>query len=155
MQDVISAMHVTFEGEMLLTQYCVENKRLNAYFSKYKVWIEVDEYDHEDTNSNYEESRQFMIESHEITVIRTNPYDADFVIKRLINQIYMRIAKSIKKQTKKSNKKNERTRRQNKIKELEDEIKNLKLQLTNQSVWNELSKNVLSYYKKWGTHNQK
>ena len=75
-----------------------------------------------------------MIESHEITVIRTNPYDADFVIKRLINQIYMRIAKSIKKQTKKSNKKNERTRRQNKIKELEDEIKNLKLQLTNQSV---------------------
>ena len=57
-----------------------------------------------------------MIESHEITVIRTNPYDADFVIKRLMNQIYMRIAKSIKKQTKKSNKKNKRTRRQNKRK---------------------------------------
>ena len=116
MQDVISAMHVTSEGEMLLTQYCVENKRLNAYFSKYKVGIEVDEYDHEDTNSNYEESRQFMIESHEITVIRNNPYDADFVIKRLINQIYMHIAKSIKKQTKISNKKNKRTRRQNKRK---------------------------------------
>ena len=72
MQDVISALHVAFEGEMLLTQYCAENKRLDAYFSKYKVGIEDDEYDHEDENSNYEESREFMIESHEITVTRTN-----------------------------------------------------------------------------------
>ena len=72
MQDVISALHVAFEGEMLLTQYCAENKKLDAYFSKYKVGIEVDEYDHEDANSNYEESREFMIESHEITVTRTN-----------------------------------------------------------------------------------
>ena len=46
--------------------------RLDAYFSKYKVGIEVDEYDNEDANSNYEESREFMIESHEITVTRTN-----------------------------------------------------------------------------------
>ena len=41
-QDIISALHVTFEGEIILTQYCIENKSLNAYFSKYKLGIVVD-----------------------------------------------------------------------------------------------------------------
>ena len=38
-----------------------------------------------------------MIEDHWITVIRTNPDAADFIIDRLINQIYMHIIKSTKK----------------------------------------------------------
>ena len=45
-----------------------------------------------------------MIEGHGITVIRTNPDAADFNINRLINQIYMHIIKSTKKQTEKSTK---------------------------------------------------
>ena len=53
-QDIISALQVAFEGEIILTQYCIENKRLDAYFSKYKLGIEVDEYNHESRNSNYE-----------------------------------------------------------------------------------------------------
>ena len=43
-----------------------------------------------------------MIESHGITVIRTNP-EAPNCINRLINQIYMLIIKWIKKQMKKIN----------------------------------------------------
>ena len=104
-QDIISALQVAFEGEIILTQYCIENKRLDAYFSKYKLGIEVDEYNHEGRNSNYEKSRQLMIESHGITIIRTNPDAADFDMKRLINQIYKHIIKSTKKQTKVSTKK--------------------------------------------------
>ena len=53
-QDIISALQVAFEGEIILTQYCIKNKRLDAYFSKYKLRIEVDEYNHEGRNSNYE-----------------------------------------------------------------------------------------------------
>ena len=98
--DITSTFHVAFEGEIILTQYCIENKRLDAYFPKYKLGIEVDEYNHEGRNSNYEKSRQLMIESHGITIIRTNPDAADFDMNRLINQIYKRIIKSIKKQTK-------------------------------------------------------
>ena len=49
---------------MIFTQYCIENKRLDAYFSNYKLRIEVDEYTHEGRNSNYEKSAQLMIESH-------------------------------------------------------------------------------------------
>ena len=98
-------MQAAFEGDIILTQYCIENKRLDAYFSKYKLGIEDDEYNHESRNSNYEKSRQLMIESHGITIVRTNPDAADFYINRLINQIYKHIAESIKKQTKVSTKK--------------------------------------------------
>ena len=62
--------------------YCIENKRLDAYFSKYKLGIKVDEYNHEGRNSYYEKSRKLMIESHRITI----PEYADFDINKLINQ---------------------------------------------------------------------
>ena len=104
-QDTISALQVAFEGETILTQYCIGNKRLDAFFSKYKLGIEIDEYNNEGRNSHYEKSRQLIIESHGITIIRTNPVAADFDINRLINQIYKHIAESIKKQTKISTKK--------------------------------------------------
>ena len=63
----------SFEGEIILTQYCIENKKIDAYFSKYKLGIEIDEYNHESRNSNFEKSRQLMIESYGITIIITNP----------------------------------------------------------------------------------
>ena len=90
-------MQVAFEGEIILTQHCIKNKRIDAYFSKYKLGIEVDEYNHEGRNFEYEQSIQFMIESYGITVIRTNPDAAYFDMNRLINQIYMHIIKSTKK----------------------------------------------------------
>ena len=87
----ISALQVAFEGEIILTQYCIENKRLDTYFSKYKFGIEVAEYNHESKNSNHEKSRQLIKESYGITIIRTNPDDADFDLNTIINQIYMHI----------------------------------------------------------------
>ena len=38
-QDIISALQVAFEGEIILTQYRIENKRIDAYFSEYKLGI--------------------------------------------------------------------------------------------------------------------
>ena len=80
----------------MLTQYCIENKRIDAYFSKYKFGIEIDKYNHASRNSNYEKSRQLMIESHGITIIRTNPDAADFNMYRLINQMHKQIIESTK-----------------------------------------------------------
>ena len=68
-QNIISALQVPFEEEILLTQYRIENKRIDAYFSKYKLGIEIDEYNHESRNSNYEKSRQLLIESQGITIL--------------------------------------------------------------------------------------
>ena len=97
-------MQVAFECEIIHTQYCIKNRRLHAYLPKYKLGIEVDEYDHKYRDPNYEQSRELMIEDHGITVIRTNP-EAPNCINRLIKQIYMPIIKWTKKQTEKSTKK--------------------------------------------------
>ena len=97
---MISALQVAFEGKIILTQYHIENKRLDSYFFKYKLGIEIDEYNHEGRNPNYEKSRQLTIESHGITTIRTNPDAGDFDMNRLINQIYKHIIESTKNQTK-------------------------------------------------------
>ena len=98
-------MQVAFEGEIILTQYCIENKRLDAYFSKYKLVTDVDEYNHEGRNSNYEKSKQLMIGNQGITIIKTNPNVADFDMNRLINQTYTHIIELTKKQTEVSTKK--------------------------------------------------
>ena len=140
---MISALQVALEGEIILTQYCIENKRLDAYFSKYKLGIEDDEYNHESRNSNYEKSRQLMIESHGITIIRTNPDAADFDINRLINQIYTHIIESTKKS-------------------LIDDLSKRLLELEFKSNYSIKSKclkwvvkNILPNYKKSKTNNQK
>ena len=38
-QDIIGVLQVAFEGETILTQYCIENKIIDAYFSEYKLGI--------------------------------------------------------------------------------------------------------------------
>ena len=45
-QDVIRTLQVAFEGEFILTPNCIENKRLDAYFPKHKLGIEVDKYNY-------------------------------------------------------------------------------------------------------------
>ena len=99
-QDIIIALQVAFEGEILHTQYCIENKRLDGYLPKYKYRIGIDEHDHVHRDPGYEQSRQLMIEGRGITVIKTYPDAPDFNINRLINQIYMNIIKPTKKKLK-------------------------------------------------------
>ena len=40
-QDITSALQIAFEGEITLTQHCIKNKRIDAYFSKHKLGIEL------------------------------------------------------------------------------------------------------------------
>ena len=50
-QDIKSALQVAIEGKIILTPYCIENKRIDAYFFNYKLGVEVDEYNHGNRNS--------------------------------------------------------------------------------------------------------
>ena len=61
-QDIISAFQVAFEGEIMHTQYCVQNKRLDFYLSELRLGVEINEYGHSDREFEYEKSRQLMIE---------------------------------------------------------------------------------------------
>ena len=91
-------MQFAFESEIIHTQCCIQGKRLDTYFPKYKLGIEVDEYDHKGRNPRYKQSRQLMIESPGIAVIRTNP-EASNCLNKLTNQLYMHITKSTEKHT--------------------------------------------------------
>ena len=91
-QDTISSLQVAFAGEIVHTQYCIQNKRLDGYSPKYKRGIEIDEYDHLDKNFEDGQSRQLMIEEKiDCKIIRTETVDPDFNIYRLMNQIRTRI----------------------------------------------------------------
>ena len=38
-QDIIKIFHDKFEGETIITQYSIKNKRLDAYMPEYKIGI--------------------------------------------------------------------------------------------------------------------
>ena len=95
-QDIIKLLDNKFEGETIITQYSIKNKRLDAYMPEFKIGTEIDEYNHEYRNFNYEESRAKMIENYETTLIRTNPDDPNFAIKNLIVQICICIKEATK-----------------------------------------------------------
>ena len=79
------------------TQYTVSGYRIDLYFHKYKLAIEVDELGHNDRNIDYEIQRQRALERELGCVfIRINPDAADFNIFREINKIHRHIKKSSK-----------------------------------------------------------
>ena len=105
--------------------------RIDIYFTKYCLAVEIDEKGHTDRDLIFEEKRQKALEKKlNYTFIRINTsrenFDADYEaseIQAFISQF----------------KDNKIKERDNKIKELEDEIKKLKLQSTNLSVENNVN----------------
>ena len=57
-QSVINSIKDAFEGENTQTQYSVLSYRIDLYFHKYKLAVEVDELGHSDRNINDEIERQ-------------------------------------------------------------------------------------------------
>ena len=106
--------------------------RIDIYFTKYCLAVEIDEKGHTDRDLIFEEKRQKALEKKlNCTFIRINTskenYDADYEASRI--QVFISQFKE-----------NKIKERDNKIKALEDEMKKLKLQLTNQNVSNRFSK---------------
>ena len=80
------------------TQYTVIGYRIDFYFHKYKLAIEVDELGHNDRNIDYETQRQQALERERGCVfIRINPDAIDFKIFKEINKIHRHIKKLSKK----------------------------------------------------------
>ena len=97
-QTVINSIKDAFEGENMQTQYTVLGYRIDLYFHKYKLAIEVDELGHNDRNIDYEIQRQQALERElNCVFIRINPDPVDFNSFREINKIHRYIKKSSKK----------------------------------------------------------
>ena len=97
-QTIINSIKYTFEGENIQTQYNVLGYRIDLYFHKYKLAIEVDELGHTNRNINNEIERQKALEKElNCIFIRINPDEKDFNIFKEINKIHRHIKKSFKK----------------------------------------------------------
>ena len=141
-QTVINTIKDTFEEENMQTQYSVLSYRIDLYFHKYKIAVEVDELGHADRNNNNEIERQRALERElNCVFIRINPSEPDFNIFREINNIHRHINQLKKVKVKKQEDETKKLEDKSKIledknKELEDEIEKLKLQLAKLSVKN-------------------
>ena len=93
-QTVLKSIKDAFEGEDMQTQYSVLSYRIDLYFHKYKLAIEVDELGHNDRNIDYEIQRQQALERELSCVfIRINLDAAEFNIFKEINKIHRHIKK--------------------------------------------------------------
>ena len=94
------------DGENLQTQYRVSGYRIDLYFYKHKLAIEVDELGHADRNLSNEIERQKGLEKGLDCVFnRINPDEKNFSIFKEINKIHRHIKKSNQILTEKSTKK--------------------------------------------------
>ena len=132
-QTVLKSIKDAFKGEDMQTQYTVIGQKIDLYFHKYKLVIEVDELRHVDRSLNNEIERQKASERElNCVFIRINPDEKAFNIFKEINKIYRHITQSneenkTKEQKNKIKEKEEKIKDQeNKIKEQEDKIKKQK-----------------------------
>ena len=93
-QTVINSIKDALEGENMQTQYTVLGYRIDLYFQKYKIVIDVDELGHYDRNIDYEIQRQEALERElNCVFFRINPDAVDFKIFKEINKIHRHIKK--------------------------------------------------------------
>ena len=96
-QAVLKSIKDAFEGEDMQTQYSVLGYRIDIYFHKHKLAIEVDELGHADRNLGNEIQRQKALEKVlDCVFIRINPDEENFNILKEINKIHGHIKKSTK-----------------------------------------------------------
>ena len=80
-QAVINSIEDAFEEEDIQTQYTFLGFRIDLYFHKYKLVLEVDEIGHHDRNINFEIQTQKALEKElKCVFIRINPDATDFNI---------------------------------------------------------------------------
>ena len=93
-QTVINSIKDALEGENMQTQYTVLGYRIDLYFQKYKIVIDVDELGHYDRNIDYEIQRQEALERElNCVFFRIKPDAVDFKIFKEINKIHRHIKK--------------------------------------------------------------
>ena len=124
-QTVLKSIKDTFEGEDMQTQYTVIGYKIDLYFHKPKLAIEVDELGYVDRNLNNEIEGQKAVEKeHNCVSIRINLDEKDFKIFKEINKTYRHITQS--------KEENQRKEQESKIKEKEKKIKEQKSKFANE-----------------------
>ena len=105
-QSILSKILTLFAAEKLILQHNVLGYRIDAYFPKYKLAIEVDEQGYNDRDIDYEIESQKAIENKLVCeYIRINPAKENYIIFVKICNLQNYIVKSTKKVTEESTRK--------------------------------------------------
>ena len=97
-QTVLKSIKDEFEGEDMQTKYSVVGYRIDLYFHKHKLAIEIDELGHAERNLSNEFERQKALEKElDCIFIRINLDEKKFNIFKEINKIHRHIKISTKK----------------------------------------------------------
>ena len=95
-QTAINLIKDAFEGQDMQTHYTLLGYRIDLYFHKHKLVIEVDELGHADRNLSDEIERQKTLEKElDCMFIGINPDGKNFIIFREINKIHRQITKKL------------------------------------------------------------
>ena len=96
-QTVLKSIKDSFEGEDLKTQYSVLGYRIDHYFYKHKLAIEVDELGHADRNlSNDIDTQKALEKELDCVFITINSNGKNFNIFKQINKIHRHIKNQLK-----------------------------------------------------------
>ena len=116
-------------------------------FKNFSFFIEVDEENHENYDSDDEKEREDMFKKHNFKIFWCNPNDPNFDLFKFLGEINLQI--STLREENAENKGNNKAI----IKVDEDFKKIVAVAKLKQLKW--YVKNILLKYKKWKTHNQK
>ena len=102
-QSVLTKIMKVFVSEEILLQQFFLSCKIDLYFSKHRLAIEIDEKGHNDRNTDYETERQKAIEKKvDCKFISINPDGKGFDVYVEISKIYNHIKESNEKVTKES-----------------------------------------------------
>ena len=88
-QESLQNIMNVFNVEEMLTQFSVDGYKIDLYFSRHKLAVECDEFDHKDRDIEYEVRRQKYIENKlGCQFIRFNPDARRFNIFEVANRIF-------------------------------------------------------------------
>ena len=97
-QAVLKSIKDSFEGKDIQTQYSVSGYRIDHYFYKHKLAIEVDELGHAERNlSNDIDTQKALEKELDCVFITINPNGKNFNIFKEINKIHRHIKNQLKK----------------------------------------------------------
>jgi len=87
-QEYIGYIMTAFRCKRPITQYTVEQYRIDLYFPRERVAVECDEFGHRDRDAEYEATREATLKRRlGCRFIRFNPDAADFCIFEVIGQL--------------------------------------------------------------------
>ena len=97
-QNVLQTIKDAFKGEDFKFQHSESRYRIDLYFQKNKIAVEVDEYGHPNRDNNYEtQTEEILKKKLGCVFIRINPDEQNFNIFNAINIIRRQVKKESKK----------------------------------------------------------